>query len=80
VMMEGDLGEVSQFRWDLLLLNLLFNGLHVALWFAGLWLVLRFQWSHALGFAVCLWLVMTLLPVPMVLDYAQQAFHVVTTK
>jgi hypothetical protein len=80
VMVEGQLGEVSQFRWDLLLLNVLFNVLHLALWFAGLWLVLRFQWAHALGFAVCLWLVMTLLPAPMVLDYAQQAFHVATVK
>ena len=80
VMMEGELGEVSQFHWDVMLLNVLFNVLHLALWFAGLWLVLRFQWAHALGFAVCLWLVMTLLPVPMVLDYAQQAFHVATVK
>lgn len=75
-MLEGELGEVSQFRWDLLLLNLLFNALHLGLWFAGLWLVLRFQWAHALGFAVCLWLAMTLFPVPMVLDYAQQAFNI----
>ena len=78
VMVEGDrLGEVSQFHWDWLLWNLLFNAFHLGLWFAGLWLVLRFQWAHALGFAVCLWLVMTLFPLPMMLDYAEKAFHVV---
>ncbi|HMC63794.1 MAG TPA: hypothetical protein VKI65_02535, partial [Gemmataceae bacterium] len=30
-----------------------------------LWLLLRFQWSHALGLAVVFWLVMTLLILPM---------------
>ena len=29
------------------------------------------------GIAVCLWLTMTLLPVPMALGYAEQAFQVV---
>ena len=30
-------------------------------WFACLWLLLRFQWPHALGLAVVLWLACTLL-------------------
>ncbi len=79
VMLEGDLGELSQFRYDWLLLNLLFNGLLLGLWFAGLWLLLRYQWSHALGLAVVLWAAMTLLLVPMILDYVEQTFHVVPT-
>ena len=79
VMLEGDLGEVSQFHFDWLALNLLFNGLLLGLWFVGLWLVLRYQWSHALGLAFVLWGAMTLLLVPMILDYAEQAFHVVAT-
>jgi hypothetical protein len=71
---EGDLGQVQQFHADWLLWNIVFNGLHLAVWFVGLWLLLRFQWSHALGFAVCLWLVMTLFPLPMLLDFAEKAF------
>ena len=73
---EGNLGQVQQLHWDWLLWNIVFNVLHLGLWFAGLWLVLRFQWSHALGFAVCLWLTMTLLPLPMMLDFAEKAFLV----
>lgn len=79
VMTAGELGAVSQFRYDWLFLNLFFNAAHLGLWFAGLWLVLRYQWSHALGLAFVLWLAMTLFPVPMILDYAQQTFHIVTT-
>ena len=74
---EGDLGRVQQFHWGWLIWNVLFNVLHLGLWFAGLWLVLRFQWGHALGFAVCLWLVMTLFPIPMIFDYVEKAFQVV---
>jgi hypothetical protein len=74
---EGNPGQVQQFRWDWLLWNVFFHIFHLGLWFAGLWLVLRFQWSHALGFAVCLWLAMTLIVIPMLLNYAELAFQVV---
>jgi hypothetical protein len=77
VMTAGGFGAVEQVRYDWLFLNLFFNAAHLGLWFAGLWLVLRYQWSHALGLAFLLWLAMTLFPVPMILDYAQQTFHVV---
>jgi hypothetical protein len=77
VMTAGELGAVSQFRYDWFFLDLFFNAAHLGLWFAGLWLVLRYQWAHALGFAFTLWLTMTLFPIPMILDYAQQTFHVV---
>jgi hypothetical protein len=73
---EGNPGQIQRFHWDWLLWNVLFNLLHLGLWFVGLWLVLRYQWAHALGFAVCLWLTMTLFPIPMVMDYAQAAFRV----
>lgn len=39
--------------------GLLLNAVHFAVWFACLWLLLRFQWPHALGLAAVLWLVMT---------------------
>jgi hypothetical protein len=74
---EGNPGQIQRFHWDWLLWNVLFNVLHLGLWFAGLWLILRFQWAHALGFAVCLWLAMTLFPIPMVTGYAEQLFQVV---
>jgi len=41
--------------WPRVLLNLL----HFVVWFVCLWLLLRFQWPHALGLAAALWLVMT---------------------
>jgi hypothetical protein len=42
---------------------------------------LRFQWAHALGLAFVIWLVMTLLVLPMLLAYAaevSQARHAVS--
>jgi hypothetical protein len=67
VMPEYDLGRSTTFRVGRFVMNLLLNGLHLALWFVCLWLLLRFQWSHALGLAFVLWLVMTLLIVPMLM-------------
>jgi hypothetical protein len=66
-MPEYDLGQPSIFRWGRFLVNLFLNLFHLALWFACLWLLLRFQWVHALGLAVVLWLVMTLAVVPMLM-------------
>jgi hypothetical protein len=33
--------------------------LHLIVWFLCLWLLLRFQWGHALGLACVAWLVLT---------------------
>ncbi len=41
--------------------------------FLGLWLLLRFQWPHALGLGVALWLLMTVVVLPMLLVVAQDA-------
>jgi hypothetical protein len=60
-------GQRTRSRWDLLVLNVFFNLLHLGLWFAIFWPLLRFQWLHALGLAVAFWLVMTLAILPMVL-------------
>jgi hypothetical protein len=38
---------------------------HLLVWFLGLWLLLRFQWGHALGLAVVLWLVLSFSIMPM---------------
>jgi hypothetical protein len=68
VMTEDLPGQWSVTRTGLFFANVLLNGAHLAVWFLCLWLLLRFQWSHALGLAVVSWLVMTLVFVPMVLD------------
>jgi hypothetical protein len=77
---EGNLGQVQRFHWDWLVWNVLFNMLHLGLWFVGLWLLLRYQWSHALGLAAALWLAMTLFPIPMILEYAEQTFNIAAIK
>jgi hypothetical protein len=57
-------GELSETRVGLIVANLSMNLLHLIAWFLCLWLLLRFQWGHALGLALVLWLVLTLaLPV-----------------
>jgi hypothetical protein len=40
-------------------LRVLLNVGHFVAWFLSLWLLLRFQWPHALGLAAALWLMMT---------------------
>ena len=66
----GPSGLPTKFSKGLFLLNMFFNFGHLFCWFAGLWLLLRFQWLHALAFAAAMWLVMTLVVVPMLLDQA----------
>jgi hypothetical protein len=47
---------------------LLINALHFVVWFLAVWLLLRFQWSHALGLAIVFWLAMTMLIMPQILS------------
>jgi hypothetical protein len=54
-------------------LIILLSLLHLLVWFLGLWLLLRFQWGHALGLAVVLWLVLTLTIVPMLFAKVENA-------
>jgi hypothetical protein len=72
-MVEGQLGQVSVYHTGWLIVDLLLNLVHLALWWVCLWLVLRFQWPHALGMAVVSWGAMTLFVVPMVLGRAEVA-------
>jgi hypothetical protein len=75
VMEEGQLGRVRKFYYGRLFLNLFLNFFHLFAWFACLWLLLRYQWSHALLMAVVLWLVMILFIVPQVLRQTESAAH-----
>jgi len=65
-------GLPVRFRMTRLLLNLFFNIAHFAAWFIGLWVILRFQWTHALGFAAVMWLVVTLAILPMMLSFSAE--------
>jgi hypothetical protein len=70
VMPEDSLGRVSTPRRGLEFANLALNALHFVAWLLCLWLLLRFQWSHALGLALPFWLVLSLSFVPFLLRKA----------
>jgi hypothetical protein len=69
---DGPTGMPSAFRWSRFLMTLLLNFGHLLLWWLCLWLLLRFQWGHALGLAFVLWLVCTLSILPMLLSSAAE--------
>jgi hypothetical protein len=69
---DGPDGIPRASRWSRFLANLLLNFFHLALWFVCLWLLLRFQWGHALGLGLVSWLLVTLVFMPMLLDAAGQ--------
>jgi hypothetical protein len=73
VMTDDYVGTIIIERGDLVLANLLMNGLHLAFWFAALWLLLRFQWGHAFGLALVLWLITTLTIAPMLFKRTEDA-------
>lgn len=74
-MTEGSLGQLYTFRWGTFAVYAFLNLVLLVLWFASLWLLIRFQWSHALGLAVVFWLMSILLIVPMLLAKAEEAGH-----
>jgi hypothetical protein len=71
-MVEGQWGRVASYRFGRLVLDLFLNLLHFVVWWLVLWLLLRFQWSHALGLAVAFWAVMTLFVLPPLLTRAEE--------
>lgn len=71
VMTEDQPGLVSRFRWSLLFVNVFVNFLFLVVWFLTVWLLLRFQWTHALGLAVFFWLTVILTMMPMLLIRAR---------
>ncbi len=69
---EGNLGQVSTFLRGRFIGNLLLNFLFLAVWFVGLWLLLRFGWPVALLQAIVYWVAMTLFVLPPVLTRAEE--------
>lgn len=67
---SGPTGRPYSFRWGRFLGNLFLNFFHLVLWFICFWLVLRFQWGHALGLALVGWLITTLAILPLLLEQA----------
>jgi hypothetical protein len=72
-MVEGQWGRVSSSHVGRTLLYVFLNLLHFVAWWAVLWLLMRFQWSHALGLAVALWAAVTLFVLPPLLTRAEEA-------
>jgi hypothetical protein len=70
---ENQIGKALSYRRGRMVMNIIVNLLQFALWFVALWLLLRFQWPHALLGAVGCWLVMSLGPLPFMLDRARDA-------
>jgi hypothetical protein len=70
---NGVNGQPAAFLVGLFLLDLLINFSYLALLVLGLWLVLRFQFWHALGLGAALWLAMIIFVVPYLLDLALPA-------
>jgi hypothetical protein len=52
VMADEEFGRVTSSRYGQLFLNVLGVLLTWGAWFAALWLLLRFQWPHALGLSI----------------------------
>jgi hypothetical protein len=61
VMTEENLGHVSSSKGGVVLLNWLWSGLFYGVCFLCIWLLLRFQWPHALALAVPIWLAFTVI-------------------
>lgn len=70
---ERQPGTVVRPRIGRLFANIVLNMIHLVLWWVVLWLLLRFQWSHALGYAFVAWLAFTLALVPFLLSRARTA-------
>jgi len=68
---ESSIGQITIFHFGWLLMTLILNFGFLIVWFVSLWLLLRFQWSHALGLAFVAWLI-SLFILPMILTQAEK--------
>ncbi len=70
--MEEDYpGLITIYHYSWLVMGLLLNFGFFVVWFLCFWLLLRFQWSHALGLAFGAWLI-SLFVLPMLLTQAEK--------
>jgi hypothetical protein len=68
VMTDGEIGRITTTRYGVLFGNLALNFAHLLVWWLCLWLLMEFDWWHALGMAVALWLAFGLALWPVVRD------------
>jgi hypothetical protein len=68
---ENAIGQISIFHFGWMLGTLILNFGFLAVWFVVLWLLLRFQWAHALGLAFVIWII-SLFVLPMILTQAEK--------
>jgi hypothetical protein len=61
VMTEEELGRVSSSKSSSVLLNFAWSGLFYGVCFLCIWLLLRFQWPHAIALAFPIWLAFTVI-------------------
>jgi hypothetical protein len=70
--MEEDYpGQITIYHFSWLVMGLFVNFGFLVVWFLCMWLLLRFQWSHALGLAFAAWLI-SLFVLPMLLTQAEK--------
>lgn len=68
---ENWIGQITIYHFGWLVVGLLLNSGFLTVWFLNLWLLLRFQWPHALGLAFVAWLI-SLFVLPMLLTQAEK--------
>lgn len=72
VMTETYIGKLPVSHRGATLAKIVLSLFHLGLWFACLWFLLHFQWGHALGLAVVLWLVLTLTLLPIIFTKTEE--------
>lgn len=73
VMTNTYIGKVPVSHWGTTLAKVVLSLLHLALWFACLWLILDFQWGHAFGLALVIWLALSLTLLPLLFAKTEDA-------
>jgi hypothetical protein len=68
---EGTFERVASYRFGPFFFGLLLNGTFLVLWFVCMWLLLRYQFWHALGLALVLYAVMLLFVLAPVMTRAE---------
>ncbi len=71
IMLEGQLGQIETSSGSVFIGSLILHLFFVAACFLALWLLVRFQWMHALGQAVVLAVALLLFVLPPILGKAE---------
>jgi hypothetical protein len=75
-MRDVEIGQPSYTSFPRLVVYFILNVLHLGLWIAVVWLVLRFSLPHAVVLAFILWLIFTVLVFPVLFANVQAAVRV----